>query len=193
MAELQFFTGTMDSGKSTLALQTNHNHAARGRSGRIFTTHDRAGEALLSSRQGCRIDYLICDEAQFFTADQIDQLARVVDELQIDVFAFGILTDFRTTLFPGSARLVEIADRMNVLQVEALCWCGRRATHNARTENGEMVTEGDVIVVGDVFDADVPTPVVGYEVLCRQHHRRRMTAARAHAVSLAPEPLPFGE
>ena len=218
MAELQFFTGTMDSGKSTLALQTNHNHAVRGRIGRIFTTHDRAGEALLSSRlglthdaievnagfdfwryvvdaltHGARIDYLICDEAQFYEPWQIDQLARIADDLQIDVFAFGILTDFRTTLFPGSARLVEIADRMNVLQVEALCWCGRRATHNARTENGEMVTEGDVIVVGDVFDADVPTPVVGYEVLCRQHHRRRMTAARAHAVSLAPEPLPFGE
>ncbi len=218
MAELQFFTGTMDSGKSTLALQTNHNHAVRGRSGRIFTTHDRAGEALLSSRlglthdaievnagfdfwryvvdaltHGARIDYLICDEAQFYEPWQIDQLARIADDLQIDVFAFGILTDFRTTLFPGSARLVEIADRMNVLQVEALCWCGRRATHNARTENGEMVTEGDVIVVGDVFDADVPTPVVGYEVLCRQHHRRRMTAARAHAVSLAPEPLPFGD
>ena len=218
MAELQFFTGTMDSGKSTLALQTNHNHAVRGRIGRIFTTHDRAGEALLSSRlglthdaievtggfdfwryvvdaltQGARIDYLICDEAQFYEPWQIDQLARIADDLQIDVFAFGILTDFRTTLFPGSARLVEIADRMNVLQVEALCWCGRRATHNARTENGEMVTEGDVIVVGDVFDADVPTPVVGYEVLCRQHHRRRMTAARAHAVSLAAEPLPFGD
>ncbi len=218
MAELQFFTGTMDSGKSTLALQTNHNHAVRGRIGRIFTTHDRAGEALISSRlglthdaievtagfdfwryvvdaltHGARIDYLICDEAQFYEPWQIDQLARIADDLQIDVFAFGILTDFRTTLFPGSARLVEIADRMNVLQVEALCWCGRRATHNARTENGEMVTEGDVIVVGDVFDADVPTPVVGYEVLCRQHHRRRMTAARAHAVSLAPEPLPFGD
>jgi len=218
VAELQFFTGTMDSGKSTLALQTNHNHAVRGRIGRIFTTHDRAGEALLSSRlglthdaievtggfdfwryvvdaltQGARIDYLICDEAQFYEPWQIDQLARIADDLQIDVFAFGILTDFRTTLFPGSARLVEIADRMNVLQVEALCWCGRRATHNARTENGEMVTEGEVIVVGDVFDADIPTPVVGYEVLCRQHHRRRMTAARAHAVSLAPEPLPFGD
>ncbi|MGI9157070.1 MAG: thymidine kinase, partial [Marmoricola sp.] len=87
MAELQFFTGTMDSGKSTLALQTNHNHAVRGRVGRIFTIHDRAGEALLSSRlgltheaieiderfdfwrhvvdaltHGARIDYLICDE-----------------------------------------------------------------------------------------------------------------------------------
>jgi thymidine kinase len=97
-------------------------------------------------------------------------------------------------LFPGSARLVELADRVHVLQVEALCWCGKRATHNARTENGVMVVEGEVIVVGDVEqpdagDADVD---VAYEVLCRQHHRRRLTAARAKAVSLAPEPLPFG-
>ena len=217
VAELHFFTGTMDSGKSTLALQTNHNHAARGRVGRIFTTHDRAGEATLSSRlglthdaievqgdfdfwayvvasltQGGRIDYLICDEAQFYTRDQIDQLAKVADELQIDVFAFGILTDFRSQLFPGSQRLVELADRMNVLQVEALCWCGKRATHNARTENGVMVTEGDVVVVGDVDNPDEQPADVAYEVLCRQHHRRRLTAARAKAVSLAPEPLPFG-
>jgi thymidine kinase len=233
VAELHFFTGTMDSGKSTLALQTNHNHATRGRVGRIFTTHDRSGQAVLSSRLGLthdalevntdfdfwryvvssltaggRIDYLICDEAQFYSPDQIDQLAKIVDELQIDVFAFGILTDFRSFLFPGSARLVELADRMNVLQVEALCWCGKRATHNARTENGVMVIEGDVVVVGDVVDADEDsaqrarprdrqpsdelTPEVAYEVLCRQHHRRRLTAARAKAVSLAPEPLPFG-
>ena len=214
MAELQFFTGTMDSGKSTLALQTNHNHAARGRQGRIFTSHDRAGAATLSSRlglqheaievnddfdlwkyvvdtltQGGRVDYLICDEAQFYTSAQIEQLARVVDELQVDVFAFGILTDFRTAMCPGSARLVELADRMHVLQVEALCWCGKRATHNARTENGEMVTEGDVIVVGDV-DGGEPAEV-GYEVLCRQHHRRRLTASRAQAVSMIGEPLPF--
>ena len=75
------------------------------------------------------------------------------------MFAFGILTDFRTVLFPGSARLVELADRMNVLQVEALCWCGKRATHNARTENGVMVVEGEVIVVGDVDDPDqAPAP-----------------------------------
>ena len=217
MAELSFFTGTMDSGKSTLALQTNHNHAARGRVGRIFTTRDRAGEATLSSRlgltheaievepdfdfwgyvvdnltQGGRIDYLICDEAQFYTRRQIDQLAKVVDELQIDVFAFGILTDFRSLLFDGSSRLVELADRVHTLQVEALCWCGKRATHNARTENGVMVTEGEVIVVGDVEAADEPPAEVAYEVLCRQHHRRRLTAARAKAVSLAPEPLPFG-
>ena len=217
MAELQFFTGTMDSGKSTLALQTNHNRAQRGLVGRIFTSQDRAGTAMLSSRlglqhdaievdtgfhfwryvvdeltRGARVDYLVCDEAQFYTRDQVDQLAKVVDELQLDVFAFGILTDFRTQLFPGSARLVELADRMNVLQVEALCWCGKRATHNARTENGAMVVEGEVIVVGDVEAADEPPADVAYEVLCRQHHRRRLTAARAKAVSLAPEPLPFG-
>jgi thymidine kinase len=200
-----------------LALQTHHNHAVRGRVGGIFTSQDRAGAGVLSSRlgltheatevapdfdfwrhvvraltQGGRIDFLICDEAQFYTRDQIDQLAKVVDELQIDVFAFGILTDFRTQLFEGSRRLVELADRTQVLQVEALCWCGKRATHNARTENGVMVVEGDVIVVGDVDKADQPPADVAYEVLCRQHHRRRLTAARAKAVSLAPEPLPFG-
>ncbi|HQR26772.1 MAG TPA: thymidine kinase [Nocardioides sp.] len=217
MAELTFWTGTMDAGKSTLALQTNHNHAARGRVGRIFTSHDRAGEACISSRLGLthpalevtpdldfwrftvdtlthggRIDYLVCDEAQFYTPAQVEALAKIVDELQIDVFCFGILTDFRSRMFPGSARLVELADRTEVLQVEALCWCGKRATHNARTEDGVMVTEGEVIVVGDVEAEDSPPAEVAYEVLCRQHHRRGLTAARAKAVSLAPEPLPFG-
>jgi thymidine kinase len=219
VASLTFFTGAMDSGKSTLALQTNHNRAARGLAGLIFTAHDRAGSAMVSSRlglthdaievppefdfwrytvdaltHGARIDYFICDEAQFYTAEQIDALAKIVDELQIDVFCFGILTDFRTRLFPGSARLVELADRTEVLQVEALCWCGKRATHNARVEDGIMVTEGEVIVVGDT-DEQPPSAqepgVVSYEVLCRQHHRRRMTAGRARAVSLGVEPLPF--
>jgi thymidine kinase len=220
VAELVLFTGTMDCGKSTLALQLDHNHAARGRAGRIFTSHDRAGAEVLSSRlglkvdaievapdfdfwtyvireltQGGRIDYLICDEAQFYSAEQVEQLARVADELQVDVFAFGILTDFRTRLFPGSARLVELADRVEVLQVESLCWCGQRATHNARTVNGEMVTEGEVVVVGDTEDgqyADGATCDIGYEVLCRQHHRRRMTAAKAKAAALSPDVLPFG-
>ncbi|HVX53942.1 thymidine kinase [Nocardioides sp.] len=219
MASLTFFTGAMDSGKSTLALQTNHNRAARGLAGLIFTAHDRAGSAMVSSRlglthdaievspefdfwrytvdaltHGARIDYFICDEAQFYTAEQVDALAKIVDELQIDVFCFGILTDFRTRLFPGSARLVELADRTEVLQVEALCWCGKRATHNARVEDGIMVTEGEVIVVGDT-EEQAPSAqepgVVSYEVLCRQHHRRRMTAGRARAVSLGAEPLPF--
>jgi thymidine kinase len=213
VADLLYFTGTMDCGKSTLALQVDHNHAARGRAGRIFTSHDRAGEATLSSRlglqmkaievdpgfdfwqhvvdeltHGVRVDYLVCDEAQFYTEEQIEQLARLADELEIDVFCFGILTDFRARMFPGSARLVELADRMELLQVEALCWCGERATHNARTVGGVMVTEGEQLVVGDV---DGLSAEVAYEVLCRRHHRRRLTAARARA-TLSPEVLPFG-
>ncbi len=216
MADLTFYSGTMDCGKSTLALQLDHNHRARGRVGRVFASHDRAGASVLSSRlglsvpatevdaglhfwehvvgeltRGGRIDYLVCDEAQFYTRDQVEQLAKVADELDIDVFCFGILTDFRTRLFEGSARLVELADRVLPLQVEALCWCGRRATHNARTEDGHMVTEGEVIVVGDVDDPDRPSPAVGYEVLCRRHHRRRMTAATAKAGALSPDVLPF--
>lgn len=216
MADLNFYSGTMDCGKSTLALQVDHNHRARGRVGRIFTSNDRAGTATLSSRlglaveaievdvdfhfwhytveeltQGGRIDYFVCDEVQFYTAAHIDQLAKVADELAIDVFAFGILTDFRSRLFPGSCRLVELADHVLTLQVEALCWCGERATHNARTEDGIMVTEGEVIVVGDVEEIGAPSPSVGYEVLCRRHHRRRMTAASAKAAALSPDVLPF--
>ena len=214
MAELIYYCGTMDSGKSTLALQTAHNHQSRGRTGLIFTNNDRAGSGVISSRLGLsspaievtpsmdlhklvvdqlsmgeRIDYIICDEAQFYESIQIDQLARIVDGLSIDVFAFGILADFRTKLFPGSARLVELADRVNTLQVEALCWCGSRATHNARTIGGVMVVEGEQVVVGDVSTgADV-----AYEVLCRRHHIRQVTARVSGAAHTSSIPLPFKE
>lgn len=199
MAELVFFCGTMDSGKSTLALQTAHNHQTRGRKGLIFTSNDRAGVGTISSRlglkspaqeviadlnfhtfvldllaEGIRIDFVICDEAQFYSENQIEQLATIVDALDIDVFTFGILTDFRTRLFPGSSRLIELADRVNVLQVEALCWCGRRATHNARIINGTMVVEGEQVVVGDTND-----DVVAYEVLCRRHHMRQVSSRKS--------------
>ena len=214
MAELIYYCGTMDSGKSTLALQTAHNHQSRGRTGLIFTNNDRAGTGVISSRLGLsspaievtpsmdlhklvvdqlsmgeRIDYIICDEAQFYESVQIDQLARIVDGLSIDVFAFGILADFRTKLFPGSARLVELADRVNTLQVEALCWCGARATHNARTVGGVMVTEGEQVVVGDV----APGAEVAYEVLCRRHHMRQVTARASRAAHTSSLPLPFKE
>ena len=214
MAELIYYCGTMDSGKSTLALQTAHNHQSRGRTGLIFTNNDRAGIGVISSRLGLsspaievtpvmdlhrlvvdqlsmgeRIDYIICDEAQFYESVQIDQLARIVDGLSIDVFAFGILADFRTKLFPGSARLVELADRVNTLQVEALCWCGSRATHNARTVGGVMVIEGEQVVVGDVSTgADV-----AYEVLCRRHHMHQVTARVSGAAHTSSIPLPFKE
>jgi thymidine kinase len=204
----------MDSGKSTLALQTAHNHKSRGRTGLIFTNKDRAGTGVISSRLGLqsealeveldldihrlvverlsmgeRIDYIICDEAQFYQPIQIDQLAKIVDGLGIDVYAFGILADFRTKLFPGSARLVELADRVNTLQVEALCWCGSRATHNARTVNGVMVTEGEQVVVGDVGKSDE----IAYEVLCRRHHMRQVTARASRAGHISSDPLPFTE
>ena len=214
MAELIYYCGTMNSGKSTLALQTAHNHQSRGRTGLIFTNNDRAGIGVISSRLGLsspaievtplmdlhklvvdqlsmgeRIDYIICDEAQFYESEQIDQLARIVDGLSIDVYAFGILADFRTKLFPGSARLVELADRVNTLQVEALCWCGSRATHNARTVGGVMVVEGEQVVVGDVSTgADV-----AYEVLCRRHHMRQVTARVSGAAHTSSIPLPFKE
>lgn len=132
--------------------------------------------------RGGRADYVIVDEAQFLAPVQIDQLARIVDDLDLDVFAFGITTDFRTKLFPGSQRLIELADRVETLQVEALCWCGARATHNARTVGGEMVVEGAQVVVGDV---NQQAGEVGYEVLCRRHHQRRTTSASARAGALA--------
>ncbi|MGW0083794.1 thymidine kinase [Streptomyces sp. NPDC003393] len=212
MPELVFFSGTMDCGKSTLALQIEHNRSARGLQGLIFTRDDRAGEGKLSSRLGLvteaveakpemdlyvyvvdalshggKVDYVIADEAQFLAVEQIDQLARVVDDLELDVFAFGITTDFRTKLFPGSQRLIELADRIETLQVEAMCWCGARATHNARTVGGRMVVEGEQVVVGDV---NRQAAEVGYEVLCRRHHRRRMTSAAARAAALSPDVLP---
>ena len=202
----------MDSGKSTLALQTVHNHKSRGRSGLIFTSQDRSGYAQISSRLGMqsdaievttdleihkavvdrlsngeRIEFVICDEAQFYTPDQIEQLARIVDGLGIDVFAFGILTDFKTRLFPGSARLVELADRVNTLQVEALCWCGERGTHNARTISGVMVTEGEQVLIGDI-SSDCQ---VNYEVLCRRHHMRKVTSKASRSAIF--DPLPFNQ
>jgi thymidine kinase len=215
VAELVFFSGTMDCGKSTLALQMDHNHRARGRQGLIFTKLDRMGSAVLSSRLGLstsaveatdgldfwefvietltagqRVDYLICDEAQFYAPEQVEQLARLVDELDIDVHAFGITADFRTELFPGSKRLIELADRVQVLQVEALCWCGRKATHNARIIDGVMVTTGEQVVVGDTAAA-ASTGLVEYEVLCRRHYMRRMNSHSARAATPNPEVLPF--
>lgn len=219
MAQLVFFSGTMDCGKSTLALQLAHNRSQRGLRGLIFSRNDRAGTGQLSSRLGLqtaaieasvdtdfwktvqarrtvgeRIDFLICDEVQFYTEAQIDQLARIVDEVHIDVFGFGITTDFRTKLFPGSARMIEMADRVETLQVESLCWCGKRATHNARTVNGEMVIEGEQVVVGDTDTHDGAAPAqIGYEVLCRYHHVRRMTARVANAQQLSQPTLKDGD
>ena len=178
MAQLIYYCGTMDSGKSTLALQTAHNYESRGRHGLVFTNRDRAGTGIISSRLGLQSPAIeVGSEMDIFSFVESHQakngqLARIVDILEVDVFAFGILSDFRTSLFPGSMRLIELADRVNPLQVEALCWCGLRATHNARIINGRMTREGDQLVPGDTSpDADVV-----YEVLCRKHHMANMSS-----------------
>ncbi|MEK8228820.1 thymidine kinase [Oerskovia sp. M15] len=212
MAELVFFSGTMDCGKSTLALQLDHNHSARGRSGLIFSRNDRAGTDRLSSRlglevaahevrdhtdfwsfvvdarmRGSTVDYVICDEAQFYSTAQVEQLARLVDEVEIDVFAFGITADFRTRLFPGSARLIELADRVEVLQVQSLCWCGRaRRTTRARSTAG-WSSRGP----GGGGQHGESASEVAYEVLCRRHHMRRMTSASARVRSASEDALTF--
>ena len=199
MAKLTYHYSTMNSGKSTLALQINYNKQSMGLDGLIFTENDRAGANVLSSRIGLsapaidvtpemdihatvlahlmnmeKVQYVICDEAQFYSPEQIEQLARVVDGLGIDVYAFGILTDFKSKLFPGSARLVELADVVEELQITAICWCGQIANKNARTLRGIMITEGDQVYVGDT-DSDDAVPA--YEVLCRKHYMAKKTAA----------------
>lgn len=193
MAVLRFNFGTMGSGKSTLALQIHHNLANRQLFGLLLTTLDREGRQV-TSRLGVAapaievtpdldlyalaaekwpIHYIVCDEAQFYTPEQCDQLARVVDDLEVDVFAFGLLTDFRGQLFTGTQRLLELADEHIPLQVEARCWCGARATHNARVVNGVVVYVGETVVVGDTSDRDQPLfgDNVRYELLCRHHFR----------------------
>jgi thymidine kinase len=194
MATLRFSFGTMGSGKSTFALQIHHNLASRELYGLLLTTLDREGNQV-TSRLGVAapavdvpsdldvyklaldhwpLHYLVCDEAQFYTAEQCDQLGRVVDDLDVEVYAFGLITDFRGQLFEGTRRLLEIADERVPLQVEARCWCGARATHNARVVNGEVVYEGETVVVGDTADASALRlfgDAVRYELLCRRHFR----------------------
>jgi thymidine kinase len=194
MATLRFSFGTMGSGKSTLALQIHHNLASRSLQGLLLTCLDREGHQV-TSRLGVAapaihvdptvdlvalatanwpLHYLVADEVQFYTPDQCDQLARVVDDLDVDVYAFGLITDFRGRLFAGTQRMLELADERVPLQVEARCWCGARATHNARVVNGDVVYEGETVVVGDTADPNTP-PLFGdtvrYELLCRRHYR----------------------
>ena len=198
MADLTFYYGTMNCGKSTLALQIHHNAVEAGKRCLLLTKHDRQG-GTISSRiglaqpatvvaddldlrvhvgtliaEGNHLDVLICDEAQFYSPVQVEQLAAVVDDLEVDVQAFGLLTDFTTALFPGSKRLLELADRRQELQVEARCWCGERGNLNARTVDGRIQREGEQVMVGDVDAGEI-----AYEVLCRRHHREGATRGLA--------------
>lgn len=193
MTLLSFFHGPMDCGKSTLALQIDHNQSRQGRCGLLLVRHDRSGPARITSRlgmsrdavevtdgmdlhtlvqerlaTGARVDYLVVDEAQFLDPAQVEQLADLVDDYDVDVYAFGISTDFRGRLFPGSQRLLELADSVEQLQVEVLCWCGRPGRLNARVVGGRVVRAGDTVLVADT---GVSEAAVHYQVLCRAHHR----------------------
>jgi thymidine kinase len=202
-AHLRFFHGPMDCGKSTLALQVDHNQQRQGRHGLLVTQGDRSSAPQISSRVGLsreavevdadtdlkllvrdrwaaghRVDYVIVDEAQFLTAGQVDQLADLVDEWHVDVYAFGLTTDFRARLFPGTQRLLEVADDVQRVQVEVLCWCGLPGLLNARVVAGAMVRSGETVVVADTGPADPPgtddgsSAAVRYQVLCRRHYVR---------------------
>ncbi len=111
------------------------------------------------------IYHVIADEAHFYTAKQIEELAQVVDVLDVDVEAYGLLSDYRTRLFEASARLVELADEIITLPTRPLCACGRTATLNARLVDGQMVTDGEQILVGDIKGNKIR-----YEAVCRRCH-----------------------
>ncbi len=178
----------MGSGKSTLALQIHHNLSSRGLHGLLCSQLDRVGGKVSSAlgvsadavevgprlnlyelavamqeRHG-RLDYMVCDEAQFYLTEQVDQLARIVDELGADVYTFGLLTSFQGLLFDGTRRLLEMADESVEVQVEARCWCGSQATHNARIVDGVQVYDGELFVVDDPENHQVT-----YDLRCRRH------------------------
>ena len=93
-----------------------------------------------------------------------------MDIYDIDVYAFGLATDFRAELFPAARRLFELADSVHRLQVEVLCWCGRVGLLNARIVGGVVAREGEQVVIGDT-GAVPSTDEVRYQVLCRRHYR----------------------
>jgi thymidine kinase len=171
MAKLYFKYGAMGSSKTANALITKFNYEERGMRVLLIkpAMETRDGEDVIVSRIGlsakCRpvldsenifdlykneippVDVIIADESQFFTPEQIDQLRRIVDECDIPVLCFGLRTDFLTKLFPGSMRLLEIAD--SIAEIKTICSCGSKATVNARiSEDGRVVTAGDQVCLG---------------------------------------------
>ncbi len=190
MAELTFTYGTMAAGKSTLALQLCW-QLREGRSDvGLWTFGDRSDDGMVTSRIGIEalaeavepgsditsnierlvadgVNILVIDEVQFASVDQVDALAQLVDERDVDVHAFGLSADFLLNIFPGSARLFAIADWAHELPLTSSCWCGRKGRCNARIVNGIVAREGD-----QFFHGDVNAGVVHYQVLCRTHYRQ---------------------
>ncbi|PZO66449.1 MAG: thymidine kinase [Paracoccus denitrificans] len=188
MAKLYFNYSTMNAGKSTLLLQASYNYRERGMQTLLLTAavDQRAGEGVIASRIGIsdsaivfapdtdlfqlikqQCDGCACvfvDEAQFLTAEQVWQLARVADDLSLPVMAYGLRTDFRGLLFPGSAALLAIAD--NLREVRTICHCGRKATMVVRLgPDGAVLHDGAQVQIGGNET---------YVSLCRRHWREAM-------------------
>lgn len=187
MAKLYFNYSTMNAGKSTVLLQASHNYRERGMDTYLLTAaiDGRAGLGRIASRIGISeqadsfrgdddvfdmiqtrlnagsVACVFVDEAQFLTEDQVWQLARAVDDLNVPVLAYGLRVDFQGKLFPGSAALLALADEMR--EVRTICECGRKATMVIRQdENGRAITEGAQVQIGGNET---------YVSLCRRHWR----------------------
>ncbi|WP_170607248.1 thymidine kinase [Ruegeria arenilitoris] len=187
MAKLYFNYSTMNAGKSTVLLQASHNYRERGMETYLLTAKidGRAGSGRIASRIGISeqadtfredddvfnmiqnrlnagsVACVFVDEAQFLTEDQVWQLARAVDDLNVPVLAYGLRVDFQGKLFPGSASLLALADEMR--EVRTICKCGRKATMVIRQdENGNAITEGAQVQIGGNET---------YVSLCRKHWR----------------------
>ena len=170
MAKLYFKYGAMGSSKTANALITKFNYEERGMKVWLIkpSVDVRDGADVVRSRIGLKAsaevitpdkdifeeyakhqecDVIITDECQFFTPAQIDQLRKIVDEINIPVLCYGLRTDFLTHLFPGSSRLFEVAD--SITEIKTICSCGKKAIVNARIDDdGKVVTEGGQILLG---------------------------------------------
>ncbi len=185
MAKLYFYYASMNAGKSTTLLQADFNYRERGMETMLWTAalDNRFDTGIITSRIGLKADAnlfdpgtdlfgaiageqakrkLACvmvDEAQFLTKEQVFELARVCDRLDIPVLAYGLRTDFRAELFPGSAQLLALAD--SLVELKAVCECGRKSTMNLRVdENGKAVKAGAQTEIGGNDR---------YVALCRRH------------------------
>jgi thymidine kinase len=190
MAKLYFYYASMNAGKSTTLLQADFNYRERGMETMLWTAalDDRYDTGVITSRIGLQADAhkfapdtdlwaevtaenatrpiacLLLDEAQFLTRDQVLQLARLADEANIPVVAYGLRTDFQAELFPGSAALLGIADTL--VELKAVCDCGRKATMNLRVDaDGCAVKEGAQTEIGGNDR---------YVALCRKHFMEKV-------------------
>ena len=186
MAKLYFRYGAMNSGKTTALLQVAFNYKERDMRVLILKPSiDTKGSDCIVSRLGvrCKVDQLVtpemniielvradcaahgapacvlCDESQFFTAEQAEQLFLVTVDLNIPVICYGLRADFMTRGFPGSTRLLELAHTIE--EMKTICACGRKATCNGRKINGEYVFEGDQVAIDMQGDVE-------YQSLCPQ-------------------------